>query len=87
MWNPPFFGRQTIEANIVDIINRFDMAGNSQDRKKAVSLGKVRALSGRSRFGDLATKLEATRTGLGDNSMKRSQSTPDFSKTKMKKNL
>ena len=51
MWNPPFFGRQTIEANIVDniIVNRFDLSGNSQDRQRAVSLGKVRALSGRSR--------------------------------------
>jgi hypothetical protein len=62
MWNPPFFGRQTIEANIVDIVNRFDLHGSSTDRKKAVSLGKVRALSGRSRAGNLSVELEAHRT-------------------------
>ena len=62
MWNPPFFGRQTIEANVVDVVNRFDMHGNSHDRKKAVSLSKVRALSGRSRAGNLATQVEVHRT-------------------------
>jgi len=56
MWNPPFFGRQTIEANIVDIINRFDMHGNSADKKQGISLTKVRAKSGRSKFGDLVVE-------------------------------
>eukprot|EP00946_MAST-07B_sp_MAST-7B-sp1_P004921 g4921.t1 len=65
MWNPPFFGRQTIEANIVDIVNRFDMHGSSTDRKKAVSLGKVRALSGRSRAGNLSNLVEEHRTKNG----------------------
>lgn len=61
MWNPPFFGRQTIEANIVDIVNRFDMQGSSSDKEKSLSLGKVRALSGRSRAGNLANQAEVHR--------------------------
>jgi len=37
-WNPPFFGRQAVEANIVDTINRYGLAGG------ALKLPKVRAL-------------------------------------------
>ena len=73
LWNPPFFGRQTIEANVVDIVNRFDMKGDSKDRKNAISLGKIRDLSGRSRFGALADAIEATRTGMEVAPMKRSK--------------
>ncbi len=47
VWNPPFFGRQAVEANVVDVVNRFDMHGNSKDAKQAVSLAKVRELSGK----------------------------------------
>jgi len=50
LWNPPFFGRQAIEANVVDIINRFEMvgvAGKGTDKKKPIKLPKVRALSGK----------------------------------------
>ena len=39
-WNAPFFGRQAIEANIVDIVNRFALVGGE------LKLPKVRALSG-----------------------------------------
>ena len=50
-WNSQFFGRQAVEANIVDVVNRFDMRGNSGEdaasRKAAVKLPKVRALSGK----------------------------------------
>lgn len=41
-WNAPFFGRQAIEANIVDIVNRFSLVGGS------LKLPRVRAFSGRS---------------------------------------
>jgi len=40
-WNPPFFCRQAVEANVVDIVNRFDLAGG------ALKLPKVRSLSGK----------------------------------------
>ena len=43
LWNPPFFGRQAIEANIVDTINRFEMVGKVH---KGISLGQVRSKSG-----------------------------------------
>ena len=42
-----YFGRQAIEANVVDVINRFGLQGNDQDRKKAIKLPQVRALSGK----------------------------------------
>jgi len=40
-WNPPFFCRQAVEANMVDIFNRFGLTGGS------VKLPKVRAMSGK----------------------------------------
>jgi hypothetical protein len=46
MWNAPYFGRQAIEANIIDCINRFDLSGNSKDSKKAIRLMDVRSKSG-----------------------------------------
>jgi hypothetical protein len=51
MWNPPFFGRQAIEANIIDTINRFELVGRaskSADGKlKPIALEEVRAKSGK----------------------------------------
>ena len=44
-WNPPYFARQALEANVVDIVNRFGMHG-STDRKKQMKLDRVRLLSG-----------------------------------------
>ena len=38
-WNPPFFCRQAVEANVIDTINRFGMVGGE------IKLPKVRALS------------------------------------------
>ena len=46
MWNAPFFGRQAIEANIVDTINRFGMQG-STEKGQTIRLPKVRVLSGK----------------------------------------
>eukprot|EP00966_Prymnesium_polylepis_P099213 2297947-Prymnesium_polylepis.2 len=40
-WNAPFFGRQAVEANIVDIVNRHELVGGS------LKLPKVRSLSGK----------------------------------------
>ena len=41
VWNACFFGRQAIEANIVDIINRFEMPGGK------LRLPKIQAQSGK----------------------------------------
>lgn len=41
IWNVHFFGRQAVEANVVDIINRFGLAAGD------IKLPKVRALSGK----------------------------------------
>ena len=38
-WNPPFFARQAIEANVVDVVNRFTLLGGD------LKLPKIRALS------------------------------------------
>ena len=40
-WNPPFFSRQAIEANVVDVVNRFCLDPGS------IKLPAVRALSGK----------------------------------------
>ena len=40
-WNPPFFMRQAIEANVVDTINRHGLEAGT------IKLPKVRALSGK----------------------------------------
>lgn len=40
-WNPPFFGRQAIEANVVDCINRFGLPPGE------IKLPYVRSLSGK----------------------------------------
>ena len=48
MWNSPFFGKNAIEANVVDIVNRFDLEGSSRkDKKKPLSLTRVQSLSGK----------------------------------------
>ena len=48
MWNSPFFGKNAIEANVVDIVNRFDLQGSSsKDKKKPLSLTRVQSLSGK----------------------------------------
>jgi len=47
MWNAPFFGKNAIEANVVDIVNRFDLSGSSSDKSKMISLGKVQSKSGK----------------------------------------
>jgi hypothetical protein len=44
LYNPPFFGRQAIEANIVDIINRYEMVGK---QKGGIKLTDVRSKSGK----------------------------------------
>lgn len=41
VWNPPFFGRQAVEANVVDTINRHGLASAE------LKLPKVRALAGK----------------------------------------
>lgn len=41
VWNPPFFCRQAVEANVVDCVNRFGLS------TAELKLPKVRALSGR----------------------------------------
>jgi hypothetical protein len=44
LYNPPFFGRQAIEANIVDTINRFKLQGAPD--KSGIKLTDVRGKSG-----------------------------------------
>ena len=43
IYNPPFFGRQAIEANIVDTINRYEMVGLPRG---GIKLTDVRSKSG-----------------------------------------
>lgn len=45
-WNAPFFGRNAIEANVVDTINRHGLRGSSE-KGKQLKLPKIQALSGR----------------------------------------
>jgi hypothetical protein len=54
-WNAPFFGRQAVEANIVDIINRFNLVGGD------LKLPKVRALSGKAAESNKEGKPEKPR--------------------------
>ena len=42
-WNPPYFCRQAVEANVVDVINRF----SDSLTVGSIKLPKVRALSGK----------------------------------------
>jgi len=65
LWNPGFFGRQAIEANIVDVINRFDLAGCSM-RGKGVKLNQVRGLSGRSVLGSIVVAQRSKSLGGGE---------------------
>ena len=44
-WNPPYFARQALEANVVDTVNRFSLKG-STDRQLQTKLDTVRQLSG-----------------------------------------
>ena len=44
-WNPPFFGRQAIEANLLDAINAHRLSG--APGKEGLKLPKVRALCGK----------------------------------------
>jgi hypothetical protein len=46
-WNPPFFCRQAVEANIVDTINRYELKGAAG--RDGLKLPKVRALCGTER--------------------------------------
>jgi hypothetical protein len=43
-WNPPFFCRQAVEANIIDTINRYGLSGASG--REGLKLPKVRSLCG-----------------------------------------
>lgn len=40
-WNPPFFSRQALEANVVDVINRFTLVAGT------IKLPNVRSLAGK----------------------------------------
>jgi hypothetical protein len=40
-WNPPFFCRQAVEANIVDVVNRFGLVGGD------LKLPKIRSMCGK----------------------------------------
>lgn len=55
-WNPPFFARQAIEANIVDVVNRFGLIGTSS--KEGLKLPKVRSLSGKTPKAGPPTRVE-----------------------------
>lgn len=62
-WNPPFFGRQAVEANIVDTVNRFGLEGG------ALKLPKVRMLCSKEvKAANLPSKprVEAYPVGAGD---------------------
>lgn len=45
-WNPPFFARQAIEANVVDVVNRYGLVG-SVAGKEGIKLPQVRSLMGK----------------------------------------
>ena len=48
MWNAPFFGKNAIEANVVDTVNRFNLQGHSgTEKRKSLSLTRVQSLSGK----------------------------------------
>ena len=58
VYNPPFFGRQAIEANIVDTINRYKMVG--LPGRAGIKLTDVRSKSGTDpvSLSDLAQQVE-----------------------------
>ena len=79
LWNPPFFGRQAIEANIVDTVNRLRLVGGE------LKLPAVRAACGKPSKAATARPLREEAYPIGSGEPKEADAgaaTPMHEKTK-----